>query len=364
MPEVRLRELRKEFGDGNEKTVAVNGIDLTIDEGEFATLVGPSGCGKTTTLRCVAGLETPSSGSIYIGDREVTDLPPQERGIALLFQDIALYPHMTVRENIAYGLRINGVPKDERNEQTREAAELLQIEDQLDKKPPELSGGQQQRVALGRSIVRDPALFLFDEPMSNLDEKLKRELRPVIQRVTRQVGCPVLYVTHDQEEAMTLSDKIAVMNEGNLEQVGSPKEVYNDPRSQFVSSFIGQPTTQFFDATLRTEDDGVVLDLGDGIHVPIPLSPARLDGHVGGRIRTGVRPQDIEVVATTSEGIAATHVLDEPLGDATHSFFETDFGEIVAVTPPDFEGGQKEYGLKPKPEAMLLFDHESGERIA
>jgi multiple sugar transport system ATP-binding protein len=364
MPEVRLEELRKEFGDGEEKTVAVNSIDLTIEEGEFATLVGPSGCGKTTTLRCVAGLESPTSGSIHFGDREVTDLPPQERGIALLFQDIALYPHMTVRENIGYGLRINGVPKSERQEQTKEAAELLQIEDQLDKKPPELSGGQQQRVALGRSIVRDPALFLFDEPMSNLDEKLKRELRPVIQRVTRQVGCPVLYVTHDQEEAMTLSDKIAVMNEGNIEQVGSPKDVYNNPQSQFVSSFIGQPTTQFFDATLRNEGETIALELGDGVDISLSLSPEKLNGHVGGRVRTGVRPQDIDVVEGASDGISATHVLDEPLGDATHSFFDTEFGEIVAVTPPDFEGGQKEYRLKPDPEAMLLFERDSGTRIA
>jgi multiple sugar transport system ATP-binding protein len=364
MAEVRVRGLRKEFGSGQDATVAVDGIDLTIADGEFLTLVGPSGCGKTTTLRCVAGLESATAGSIHFGDRDVTDLPPQERGVALLFQDIALYPHMTVRENIGYGLKINGVPEDEREEQTREAARLLQIEDQLDKKPPELSGGQQQRVALGRSIVRDPALFLFDEPMSDLDEKLKRELRPVIQRVTRRVGCPVLYVTHDQEEAMTLSDKIAVMNGGEIEQVGSPKEVYDDPQSEFVSTFIGQPTTQFFDATLAADGDGTALDLGEGYRIRLPLPPERFDGHLGGRVRTGVRPQDIDVHEDPTDGIAATHVLDEPLGDATHSFFETEYGEIVAVTPSDFEGEQGEYGLVPRSEAMLVFDRESGSRIA
>jgi multiple sugar transport system ATP-binding protein len=363
MAEVKVRELRKEFGSGENKLVAINSIDLTIEEGEFATLVGPSGCGKTTTLRCVAGLETPTSGTIHFGNEDVTRLPPQERNIALLFQDIALYPHMTVRENISYGLRIDGVPKSERHEEAREAAELLQITDQLDKNPPELSGGQQQRVALGRSIVRDPSRFLFDEPMSNLDEKLKRELRPVIQRVTRQVGCPVLYVTHDQEEAMTLSDTIAVMNHGDIEQYGPPKEVYNEPQSQFVSSFIGQPTTQFFDATLEMADDTVVLNLGEMIRIPLPLSSEKLNGYVGGRVETGVRPQDIEVRDDRADGITATHVLDEPLGDATHSYFETEFGEIVAVTSSDFEGREKEYALKPRAEAMKLFDPESGVRI-
>lgn len=364
MSKVRIKNLRKEFGSGDDMTVAVDDIDLTIEEGEFATLVGPSGCGKTTTLRCVAGLETPTAGEILIGDKEVTDLPPQERGIALLFQDVALYHHMTVMDNIAYGLKINGVSKAERHEQAREAAELLQIEELLDAKPPEISGGQQQRVALGRSIVRDPDLFLFDEPMSNLDEKLKRELRPVIQRVTRQVGCPVLYVTHDQEEAMTLSDQIAVMNRGELEQVGPPKDVYNDPDSEFVSSFIGRPTTQFFDATLRANHDALNLDLGQDVEVSLPMSPEQLDGYVGSRVRTGIRPQNIEVASNGRDGIAAAHVLDEPLGDATHSFFETDFGEIVAVTPPDFEGGREEYLLDPNPEEILLFDRETGERIA
>jgi len=363
MAEVRIRNLRKVFGRGAGETVAVDGIDLTIDDGEFTTLVGPSGCGKTTTLRCVAGLETPTSGSIYFGDREVTDLPPQERDVALLFQDIALYPHMTVRENISYGLKINSVPKSERHERAAEAAELLQIEEQLDKHPPDLSGGQQQRVALGRSIVRDPELFLFDEPMSNLDEKLKRELRPVIQRVTRQVGCPVLYVTHDQEEAMTLSDQIAIMNDGVIEQSGTPKEVYNEPQTEFVGSFIGQPTTQFFDGRLDAADGETVLTLGDGVEITLPVSPRSLDGYVGARVRTGIRPQHIDVVDGSSGGIAATHLLDEPLGDVTHSYFDTQLGEVVAVTDATFEGHQREYTLKLQPGQVRLFDPDSGERI-
>ena len=197
MSDVKIRDLTKIYQDGDDEIVAVDGIDLTIDDGEFVTLVGPSGCGKTTTLRCVAGLNKPTSGTITFGDREVTNLPVQERDIALLFQDIALYPHMSVRDNMAYGLKIRGFSREERYARVEEAAKLLQISDQLDKSPAELSGGQQQRVALGRSLVRDPEVFLFDEPMSDLDAKLKAELRPVVEQVTDEIGCPTLYVTHD-----------------------------------------------------------------------------------------------------------------------------------------------------------------------
>ncbi|MFC7175871.1 ABC transporter ATP-binding protein [Halosegnis marinus] len=251
---VTLDNVSRVFGDGSDAVVAVDGIDLTIADGEFVTLVGPSGCGKTTTLRCVSGLDTPTGGTITFGNRDVTDLPPQQRDIALLFQDIALYPHMTVRDNMAYGLKIAGESKEQRYAKVDEAAELLQITDQLDKSPASLSGGQQQRVALGRSLVRDPTVFLFDEPMSDLDAKLKRELRPIVEQVTERIGCPVLYVTHDQEEAMTLSDRVAVMNDGELEQVGPPKEVYDDPASEFVAGFIGQPTAQFFDGEVVAAD--------------------------------------------------------------------------------------------------------------
>jgi multiple sugar transport system ATP-binding protein len=360
---VQLSDVTRVFGDGGEEVVAVDGIDLTIDDGEFVTLVGPSGCGKTTTLRCVSGLDTPSGGTITFDDRDVTDLPPQQRDIALLFQDIALYPHMSVRDNMAYGLKIAGEPKSQRYEKVQDAAELLQITDQLDKSPASLSGGQQQRVALGRSLVRDPTVFLFDEPMSDLDAKLKRELRPVVEQVTEQIGCPVLYVTHDQEEAMTLSDRVAVMNDGNLAQVGKPKEVYDDPATEFVATFIGQPTSQLFDAEVAAGEgeDEYLVSVGEHEYA-VERPNGELDGHVGGPIRLGVRPQYIEVVEPDA-GIPATHLLDEPLGDATHSFFETEFGEVTVVTHADFEGEKAEYGLDVDPEQVMLFDPETGRQI-
>ncbi len=367
MVDVTIENLRRVFDDGAEEIVAVDGIDLTIRDGEFVTLVGPSGCGKTTTLRCVAGLDVPTSGTVRFGDREVTDLPVQQRNIALLFQDIALYPHMSVRDNIAYGLKIAGVSREERYQRVEEAAELLQITDQLDKSPSDLSGGQQQRVALGRSIVRDPEVFLFDEPMSDLDAKLKRDLRPVVEQVTDRIGCPTLYVTHDQEEAMTMSDRIAVMNDGEIEQVGSPKEVYAEPQSVFVNEFIGQPNTQFLDGMLAGDDGSLSLHVGgdDGTFVfPLSLSEADLDGYVGGPVRVGIRPQHIDVAGANDDGIPATHVLDEPLGDETHSFFDTEFGEVVVVTGPDFEGEGHDYSLVLDPEQAKLYDPDSGLRIA
>jgi multiple sugar transport system ATP-binding protein len=363
MVDVNIRNMTRVFQDGDNKVVAVDGIDLTIHDGEFITLVGPSGCGKTTTLRCLAGLDYPTSGTVHFGDREVTNLPPQERDIALLFQDIALYPHMSVRDNMAYGLKIAGVSKEERYQKVEEAAELLQITEQLDKSPAELSGGQQQRVALGRSIVRDPTVFLFDEPMSDLDEKLKRELRPVVQQVTRRIGCPVLYVTHDQEEAMTMSDRVAIMNDGELEQVEPPKTVYDDPASEFVASFIGRPTTQFFDGHL-TELNGSATVEVESYQYDLRQND-ELESYVDRDVRLGIRPQDIGVSEDPGEGIPVTHVLDEPLGNETHSFFDSDeFGEIIVVTPPSFEGNQEEYSLVLDSDYAKLFDPESGVRIA
>lgn len=355
--DVVIENLRKEFGS----LVAVDDFNLTIKEGEFITLVGPSGCGKTTTLRMLAGLEDVTSGSIKFGNQDVTDYPPQQRGVALLFQDIALYPHMSVRDNMAYPLKIEGVSKEKRYEQVEEAATLLQVEDQLDKSPADLSGGQQQRVALGRSIVREPSMFLFDEPMSDLDAKLKRELRPLFAEVTERVGCPTMYVTHDQEEAMTMSDRIAIMNDGHLEQVGTPEEVYNDPDSRFVGEFIGQPTMEFFDATVQTSDDTVRLSIGD-IQYELTEFPG-LDPYDGDEVTVGIRPQNIDVTAGSGEGIQADHVFDETLGDQTHSLFETPYGRRTAVTAPDFRGDSQEYQLVLNPSAMKLFDPDSGLRI-
>jgi len=361
MTEVRIEGLTKIYEEAGNDIVAVDDVDLTIGEDEFVTLVGPSGCGKTTTLRCVAGLNKPTSGTIHFGDRDVTDLPVQERDVALLFQDIALYPHMSVRENMAYGLKIEGFSREERHARVADAAELLQITDQLDKSPAELSGGQQQRVALGRSLVRDPAVFLFDEPMSDLDAKLKAELRPVIEKVTDEIGCPTLYVTHDQEEAMTMSDRVAVINDGTLEQVAPPKEVYEDPASEFVSSFIGQPNTQFFDGRIRAVNGTAELSIGD---YQYELAKDGLEGWDGDDIRVGIRPQHIGVSEDPADGIPAEHLLDEPLGDETHSFFDTEFGEVIVVTDPDFEGHNREYGLVLDATYTRLFDADSGVRLA
>ncbi|WP_121744372.1 ABC transporter ATP-binding protein [Natronorubrum halophilum] len=361
MPDIEIQNLTKVYEESGNEIVAVDDVNLTIADGEFVTLVGPSGCGKTTTLRCVAGLNTPTSGKIHFGDRDVTETPVQERNIALLFQDIALYPHMSVQENMAYGLKIVGFSREERIARVREASELLQITDQLEKMPSELSGGQQQRVALGRSLVRDPEVFLFDEPMSDLDAKLKAELRPVIEKVTDEIGCPTLYVTHDQEEAMTMSDRVAVINDGKLAQVAPPKEIYDEPRSEFVSQFIGQPSTQFFDGNVRAVNGTAELVVGS---YEYEFGREGLEGWDGDDIRVGLRPQYITVSDDSEAGIPARHLLDEPLGDATHSFFETEFGEVVVVTGPDFEGNGEAYGLVFQSEYIRLFDADTGVRIA
>jgi multiple sugar transport system ATP-binding protein len=359
---VTIQDLTRVFNDSDGEIVAVDGIDLTINDDEFVTLVGPSGCGKTTTLRCVAGLDEPTAGRIEFDDRDVTRLPPQQRNVELLFQDIALYPHMSVAENMAYGLKISGVSKKERRKQVEEAADLLQIGDQLDKSPADLSGGQQQRAALGRSLVRDPEVFLFDEPMSDLDAKLRRELRPVVQRVTDRIGCPVLYVTHDQEEAMTMSDRVAVMNDGYLEQVAPPKEVYREPNSEFVGSFIGQPATQLFEGSTTIEEETVQIKIDD-LRFDTTISASRLNGYSDSPVSVGVRPQHIDVT-DAGTGIPAEHRLDEPLGDATHSFFDTPYGEVIVVTDADFEGEGQEYSLVPDKRHIWLFDSDSGVRIA
>ena len=238
MARVTLDTLRKEFDRGT--VVAVDDLDLEIDDGEFVTVVGPSGCGKTTTLRMVAGLEEPTSGTVHFDDEDVTDIHAKERPVAMVFQNYALYPHKTVRQNMAFGLKMSTeMTKEERHERVREMAEMMGIEDLLDDKPDELSGGQKQRVALGRAIAREPEVFLFDEPLSNLDAKLRTEMRAEIQKLQKEFGVTAMYVTHDQEEAMTMGDRLAILNDGELQQVGKPTEVYQNPVNEFVAGFIG-----------------------------------------------------------------------------------------------------------------------------
>ena len=255
MSGVTLSRVTKQFGE----VKVIHGVDLTVEEGEFCVFVGPSGCGKSTLLRIIAGLEATSAGNISIGARDVTDIDPSERGVAMVFQTYALYPHMTVAENMGFGLKMTGHPKAETDAKVAEAARILKLEQLLTRKPKALSGGQRQRVAIGRAIVRGPEVFLFDEPLSNLDAELRVEMRVEIARLHREIGATMIYVTHDQVEAMTLADKIVVLRAGRIEQVGAPMELYRDPDNKFVAGFIGSPAMNFLGGTAK---DGTVTVAG------------------------------------------------------------------------------------------------------
>src|SRR3982750_1834038 len=280
MSEVALRNIVKTF----DRTPAVAGIDLDINDREFVVLVGPSGCGKTTTLRMIAGLEEATSGEIYIGDQLVNDVPPKDRDIPMVFQNYALYPHMTVYENMSFGLRLKKVVKTEIKARVENAARILDITELLERKPKQLSGGQRQRVAMGRAIVRDPKVFLFDEPLSNLDAKLRVAMRAEIKALHQRLKTTTVYVTHDQIEAMTMADRIAVMNEGRIEQLGEPLELYDHPANLFVAQFIGSPAMNIFDGVVRA---GAVEALG----ARWPANGRPADGQ---RVRYGIRPEHLE----------------------------------------------------------------------
>jgi multiple sugar transport system ATP-binding protein len=297
--EITLNEITKEFGS----IAAVDNVSLTIPEGEFVTLVGPSGSGKTTLLRMIAGLETPTSGRISFGNEDMTDTSPQDRPLSMVFQNIALFPHMSCRENIGYGLKIHGVPAEERNERIEQAAKSLQIEDQLDKAPSELSGGQQQRAALGRAFVEDPEVLLLDEPMSDLDAKLKEDLRVEFQQLHRELDATFVYVTHDQNEAMTMSDKIAVMRDGAVDQFDTPETIFHAPDSEHVATFIGTPSTNILDCEV---DDDVART--ESIAIPLPEAARGED-----RVRLGIRPQYLSV-GNDDIGFDVTIDVVEPLG--------------------------------------------------
>src|SRR5246500_4647331 len=268
MAQVALRNIVKTF----DRTPAVQGINLDIADREFIVLVGPSGCGKSTTLRMIAGLEEATSGEIYIGDQLVNDVPPKDRDIAMVFQNYALYPHMTVFENMSFGLRLKKFPKAEIKERVQGAARILDITELLDRRPKQLSGGQRQRVAMGRAIVRNPKVFLFDEPLSNLDAKLRVQMRTEIKRVHQKVKTTTVYVTHDQVEAMTLADRVVVMNGGRIEQIGTPQELYHNPKTRFVAGFIGSPAMNFMPARLESNGSGLSLRVSDKYAFPLPAA--------------------------------------------------------------------------------------------
>jgi multiple sugar transport system ATP-binding protein len=313
MATLTLTGLRKSYGE----VEMLHGIDLEVQDGEFLVFVGPSGCGKSTLLRCIAGLEEITAGELRIGDRVVNDVPPAERGIAMVFQSYALYPHMSVAENMAFGLRLAGYKKDEMKAAVQRAAQTLQIEHLLDRKPKALSGGQRQRVAIGRAIVRKPGVFLFDEPLSNLDAALRVQMRVELSRLHRELRTTMVYVTHDQVEAMTLADRIVVVNAGRIEQVGAPLDLYHRPVNKFVAGFIGSPKMNFLDATLQ---DAGHVRLQDGSLVPVsPGTDAKRTAAVGKPVTLGIRPEHIVADRTPAEGaVKATVQLAEHLGDTTY----------------------------------------------
>jgi len=331
MSGVTLKNVVKRFG----AIKVVDNLSIEIQDKEFAVLVGPSGCGKTTVLRMIAGLETISSGEIRIGDTRVNDMAPKDRDIAMVFQNYALYPHMNIRENMGFGLKIQKIPKAEIDARVQEAADLLGLHDLLHRKPKELSGGQRQRVAVGRAIVRKPKLFLFDEPLSNLDAKLRVAMRAEISKLHRRLGATIIYVTHDQVEAMTMADRIFIMSNGVLQQSGAPMEVYTKPANRFVAGFIGSPAMNFIDAKVVASDGALSIDAG-ALRVDVPESfRSRLQPYAGRQVVFGVRPEDIaahDSSAGADSGNTVTTRADvvEPLGSEIFAHLTCGAHSIVA----------------------------------
>ena len=356
MAPIRLSEVRKTYAGGVE---AVKGISLDIEDGALAVLVGPSGCGKSTLLRMIAGLETVTGGQIAIGGRVVNEVEPAERDIAMVFQNYALYPHMRVYDNLAYGLRNRGVPAADIARRVEQAAQLLQIEPYLQRKPRELSGGQRQRVAMGRAIVREPQAFLFDEPLSNLDAKLRNQMRIEIRQLQRRLATTSVYVTHDQLEAMTLADLLVVMNKGLVEQAGRPLDIYDRPATVFVAGFIGAPAMNMVEAAAR---GGRIASTGGRLHMPAPVWLG------DGPVIVGVRPEHLHPGAGAKGGLALEFRLDalEPVGAETylHGRLEGNGAAIVARTGGKavLAAGAK-LGLHARVEDVHLFDPATGRRL-
>ncbi|WP_435183098.1 ABC transporter ATP-binding protein [Halobellus sp. EA9] len=345
MARVQLEGVTKRYED----VTAVDDMNLDINHGEFVTLVGPSGCGKSTTMETISGLTMPTEGTVRIGDRDVTNLPPKDRGISMVFQNIALFPHMDVYENISFGLRLRNYEKDEIDERVEEAAEVVELEGMLDRMPDEMSGGQRQRVAIARAIVRDPDVFLMDEPLANLDAKLRVHMRTQLQRLHRELDTTIIYVTHNQAEAMTMSDRIAVLNAGQLQQIAPPLECYNEPANLFVATFIGSPSMNTIEGEVTS--DGFTSNYGN---VTADFDPAAFGLNPGQSVTLGVRPEDVYVtdlvdeIAHPTKPIATRSDVLEPMGDeifvylVTEDIEETgsmeegsDPGEILMSVDPD-----------------------------
>lgn len=342
-------------------TPAVDALDLTINDGEFLVLVGPSGCGKSTSLRMLAGLEEINSGRILIGDRDVTNVAPKDRDIAMVFQNYALYPHMTVAENMGFALKIAGVNKDERERRVVEAAKLLDLEPYLDRKPKALSGGQRQRVAMGRAIVREPQVFLMDEPLSNLDAKLRVQTRTQIASLQRRLGVTTVYVTHDQTEALTMGDRIAVLKDGVLQQVGTPRELYEIPANAFVAGFIGSPAMNLFEADIV---DGAV-QFGTGT---VPADRGTLSKATSNKVTLGIRPEDLSV-STSGKGLQTTVELVEELGADGYLYGMSEVNGqtiqvVVRVDGRNHPVAGDKVALLPSDSRIHFFDAQTGVRLS
>ena len=329
MASLTLRKVHKTYGD----VEVIKGVDLAVEDREFCVFVGPSGCGKSTLLRMIAGLEEITSGDLLIDGERVNDVPPAERGLAMVFQSYALYPHMTVRDNMAFALRLAGVPRAERYSKVAQAAKVLQLDQLLDRKPRELSGGQRQRVAIGRAIVRNPKVFLFDEPLSNLDAALRVQMRIELARLHETLNATMVYVTHDQVEAMTLADKIVVLQAGVIEQAGTPLELYHHPRNLFVAGFIGSPKMNFLPVTVSAvSDGGATVGLPGGATVAVPVRPGGL--RPGEQVTLGVRPEHLQPAATGQ--LEAEVLVVERLGGETFLYAQLP-GEQLLVVQADGE---------------------------
>lgn len=359
MAKVELLKLFKRYENAQDYTI--KGVDLEIKDQDFMIFLGPSGCGKTTTLRMIAGLEEITSGQISISEKVVNELPPKDRDIAMVFQNYALYPHMNVYDNMAFGLKLRKVSKHEIDTKVKEAAKILGIEDLLARKPKQLSGGQRQRVALGRAIVRKPKVFLMDEPLSNLDAKLRVQMRSELSKLHKKLKTTFIYVTHDQVEAMTMGDQIAIFNEGIIQQVGTPYEVYHKPANKFVASFIGSPPMNFVTVTLS--ENGKTLSHDDFTY---NLKDKSLTDYHGKQLIMGVRPEDFELTDKLVEGksIKAKVELVEPLGAEDHVFFSLKGESIVIRVSPDEKIKEgTSITVNPIQEKVHLFDPDSGEVI-
>lgn len=350
MDTIEIKSVQKKFGD---EIVAVDDVSLTIQDGELVVLVGPSGSGKSTTLRMIAGLETPSSGDIIINGRRVNDVQPQNRDIAMVFQSFALYPHRSVRGNISFPLEARDLPENKINNRVREAAEMLEITELLDRKPVNLSGGQQQRVALGRALVRDPEAFLMDEPLANLDAKLRKEMRTEVVRLQQELNVTMIHVTHNQQEAMTMGDRVAIMNNGRIQQLAPPKEVYRHPANRFVAGFIGSPSMNLLIGSIK----------GNNFHSNFEDIGIRLPNSLAADVTTdpltlGVRPENVQIVDTPDEyTFEATVDVVELIGSAQVIHITSDKVEFLAEVDPDYEvstGDSLLFRLPPK--KINLFD--------